>query len=188
MNIKINYRVFEKFPVLESDRLLFRKMCSNDVKDLYLLESNEEVVKYMDKTKMKSVEDSKKYIDSCSEEYKNKNAIEWGIIEKSTNKYIGNIGFWKIIIQHCRGEIGYVLTPSCWGKGYMSEALKTIVTFGFRTLNLHSIEANVNPDNKNSITLLERNKFKKEAYFRENFLFENKFLNTVTFSLLEKDL
>ena len=188
MNIKLNYSVFGNFPVLESERLLFRKMCIDDAKDLYLIESNDDVVKYMDKSKMKSIEDSKKYIDFCSEGYKKKVAIEWGVIEKNSNKYIGNIGFWKIISKHCRGEIGYALTPRCWGKGYMSEALKTIIIFGFRTLNLHSIEANVNPYNINSIKLLEKNKFVREGYFRENFLFDNKFLSTVTYSLLESDL
>jgi RimJ/RimL family protein N-acetyltransferase len=188
MNITINYSVFDEFPVLESDRLLYRKMDRNDANDLYLIESNDEVVKFMDKPKIESVEASKKYIKFCSEEYKNRNAIEWGIIEKGSNKYIGNIGFWKIIKIHCRGEIGYSLTPSYWGKGYMSEALQSILTFGFKILNLHSIEANVNPENINSIKSLERNGFQKEAYFRENYLFENKFIDTVTFSLLEKDL
>ena len=188
MITKIDYSIFDEFPVLESDRLLFRELCLNDAKDLYFIESNDDVVKYMDKYKMGSIEASKKYIDFCCEEFKNRNAIEWGIIEKSSNKYIGNFGFWKIIEKHCRGEIGYSLSPNYWGNGYMSETLKTIMTFGFNKLKLHSIEANVNPDNKKSIKLLEQNGFKKEAYFRENFLFKNKFLETVTYSLLERDL
>ncbi len=188
MNIRINYSVFEKFPILKSERLLYRELHLKDASDLYFIESNDDVVKYMDKYKMESVEASKKYIESCNEYYKKREAIEWKIIDKNTNQYIGNIGFWKIIAEHCRGEIGYSLNPKYWGSGYMSESLKTIIRFGFSELNLHSVEANVNPKNANSIKLLEHVGFKKEGYFRENFLFKNKFIDTITYSLLERDI
>jgi len=55
-------------------------------------------------------------------------------------------------------------------------------------MKLHSIEANVNPLNEKSKKVLERVGFKKEAYFRENYLFDGKFLDSVIYSLLEKDL
>ena len=90
--------------------------------------------------------------------------------------------------QHCRGEIGYALKPEYWGKGFMTEALKTIIDFGFHKMNLHSIEANVNPKNQKSKKLLKRLGFRKEAYFRENYLFEGKFLDSEIYSLLKKDL
>ncbi|MFM7401569.1 MAG: GNAT family N-acetyltransferase, partial [Bacteroidota bacterium] len=51
----------------------------------------------------------------------------------------------------------------------------------------HSVEANVNPGNKRSILLLERCGFVREAYFRENYYFEGKFLDTAVYSLLSAD-
>ncbi|MBK6914169.1 MAG: GNAT family N-acetyltransferase [Ignavibacteriales bacterium] len=186
MKIEIDKSVFEKFPELESERLLFREFLLSDSKDLYLIESNDAVVRYMDKHKMESINDSENYIRSCRESYKTENSIEWGIIEKSSNSFIGYFGFWRIVKAHCRAEIGYSLNPGYWGKGYMTESLKTLLLYGFNKLKLHSIEANVNPKNKNSIKLLEGIGFKKEAYFRENFLFDDKFLDTITYSLLEK--
>lgn len=188
MKIEIDKSVFEKFPELESERLLFREILLSDSKDLYLIESNDAVVRYMDKHKMESINDSEKYIRSCWESYKTENGIEWGIIEKKSNSFIGYCGFWRIVKVHCRAEIGYSLNLNYWGKGYMTESLKTMIIFGFDKLRLHSIEANVNPNNKNSIKLLEGIGFKKEAYFRENFLFDDKFLDTITYSLLEKDM
>jgi ribosomal-protein-alanine N-acetyltransferase len=188
MKIEMNKSVFERFPKLESERLLFRNILLSDSKDLYLIESNEAVLKYMDKHKMESIRDSEKYIRSCRASYKNGNSIEWGIIEKSSNSFIGYFGFWRIIKEHCRAEIGYSLSPNYWGKGYMTESLKKMLAFGFNKLRLHSIEANVNPNNNKSIKLLEMIGFKKEAYFRENFLFDDKFIDTITYSLLERDL
>jgi RimJ/RimL family protein N-acetyltransferase len=188
MKIEIDKSVFEKFPELESERLIFKEILLSDSEDLYLIESNDAVVRYMDKHQMESINDSEKYIRSCWELYKTGNGIEWGIIEKSSNSFIGNFGFWRIVKEHCRAEIGYSLNQNYWDKGYMTESLRTMIIYGFNKLRLHSIEANVNPNNINSIKLLEGVGFKKEAYFRENFLFDDKFIDTITYSLLEKDI
>jgi ribosomal-protein-alanine N-acetyltransferase len=51
---------------------------------------------------------------------------------------------------------------------------------------LHSIEANINPDNLASANLLEKNGFKKEAHFRENFYYNGKFLDSLIYSLVRK--
>ena len=43
---------------------------------------------------------------------------------------------------------------------------KTLIEFGFNNINFHSLEANVNPNNKSSVQLLEKISFKQEVYFR----------------------
>jgi ribosomal-protein-alanine N-acetyltransferase len=66
----------------------------------------------------------------------------------------------------------------------MREAVSEVIKYGFTVMRLHSIEANVNPDNKASIKLLEKNCFAREAYFKENYFYNGKFLDTVIYSLL----
>jgi len=188
MNIEINKNIFALFPELESERLLFRKILLSDAEALYHIRSNDEVMRFMDIAKMESMSDSEKMIRSVEESFTNGTGINWGIVEKSSNTFIGYFGFWKIIYEHCRAEIGYALHTDYWKKGYMTETLKTMITYGFTNMNLHSIEANVNPGNDNCIKLLEKAGFKKEAYFRENFLFNNTFYDSIIFSLLEKDV
>jgi len=188
MNIEIHKNVFSSFPELTSERLLFRKILLSDAEAIYLIRSNDEVMKFMDTSKMESIEDAEKMIRSVEESFNNERGINWGIVEKSSNRFIGYFGYWRIMYEHCRAEIGYALDPNYWGKGYMNETLKMITKFGFNNINLHSIEANVNPANGNSIKLLEKVGFKKEAYFRENFLFNERFYDSIIYSLLEKDL
>ena len=187
MNIEINKKIFETFPELESERLLFREIKLSDAKELFLIRSNDKVMKFMDTKRLESLEDSEKLIRSINESFKNKSGINWAIIEKSSNKMVGYFGFWRIIPEHCRAEIGYALNPKYWENGFMTETLKTLIKFGFDKINFHSIEANVNPGNISSIKLLEKIGFKKEAYFKENFLFNGKFLDSIIYSLLEKD-
>ena len=157
-------------------------------KDIHQIRSNDDVMKFMDVTRTKSVNDAKRLIGNVREDYKNEKGVSWAIIEKNLKSFIGYAGFWRMQPQHCRGEIGYALKPEYWGKGFMTETLKTIIDFGFHKMNLHSIEANVNPKNQKSKKLLKSLGFRKEAYFRENYLFEGKFLDSEIYSLLKKDL
>ena len=70
----------------------------------------------------------------------------------------------------------------------MSEALLKVIEFGFNEFKLHSIMGNVNPQNKRSIKLLEKYGFKKEAHFREDYLYNGKYLDSIIYCLLENDL
>ena len=188
MNLEIYSTIFKEFPKFESERLLFRSIGLDDANDILLIRSNDKVMKYMDVPRHYSINDSEKLIQTVLESYKNETGITWAIIEKPSDTFIGYIGFIRIFSDHCRAEIGYALKPEYWGKGYMYETINRIAAFGFEEMRLHSIEANVNPLNEKSKKVLERVGFKKEAYFRENYLFDGKFLDSVIYSLLEKDL
>jgi len=187
MNLRINTALFSVFPQLESERLLFQSFSEKDAYDLFLIRSNDKIMEYMDRNKMASVNEAKSLIFSITEAFKNKYGISWRIIEKNASVVIGYFGFWRIMAEHCRAEIGYALKPDYWGKGYMLEALNRMKDFGFKELKLHSIEANVNPLNIKSISLLEKAGFTKEAHFRENILFGGKYLDSVIYSLIEPE-
>ena len=188
MITEIDKSIFNSFPEFESERLLFRKFLLSDAKDLLLIRSNDDVMRFMDVPRHNSISDSEKLIQLIDESYKKESGIDWSIIEKHSNSFIGYIGFIRIFPEHCRAEIGYALKREYWGKGYMYETINRIVRFGFENMKLHSIEANVNPENERSKKVLEKIGFKKEAYFRENYLFDGKFLDSIIYSLLEKDL
>jgi ribosomal-protein-alanine N-acetyltransferase len=188
MQTQINEAVFESFPTLESERLLFRNFKDSDAKDIFYLKTDSRVMEYMDSVKHKSLDDSLEVIKKNQSSFNDKTGVNWAIIEKSTHKLIGYFGYWRLFRDNSRGEIGYSLKPEYWGKGYMFEAMTKLIGFGFKELHLHSIEANINPNNRNSEKLLLKFGFKKEAYFRENYLFEGEFLDSIIYSLLESDI
>jgi [ribosomal protein S5]-alanine N-acetyltransferase len=187
MNVKFNENIFYKFPFLESERLIFKSLGKMDAAGLFLIRSNEEVMKYMDTTALDSLKSAQTLISFFNNQFRNKTAITWGMFVKAEKKLIGSFSFWKINKPHCRAEIGYSIRPDFWGNGFMTETFKTLIEFGFSQMGLHSIEANVNPQNNKSIRLLERIGFKKEACFRENFFFNEKYLDSVIYCLLETD-
>lgn len=93
----------------------------------------------------------------------------FGIFLKETNGLIGGISLSEILrgpLQSC--FIGYDLDKPHNGKGYMTEAVRLLVDFGFKELKLHRIEAGVMPHNLGSIRVLEKAGFQKEGIARKN--------------------
>lgn len=67
----------------------------------------------------------------------------------------------------------------------MKEALQAILKYGFETMNLHSVEANVSPLNVASKQLLLSQNFVLEAHFKENYYFNGQFLDSHIYCLLK---
>ncbi|HWY10373.1 MAG TPA: GNAT family protein [Bacteroidia bacterium] len=176
---------FTPFPTLTTPRLILRKITTDDVPELLIIRSDERIMKYIDRPRAKTNDDVIAFINLINNYEKNNDAINWAISLKDDPKLIGNVCFWRIEKSNYRAEIGYTLHPDHWHKGIMNEVIKEVINYGFNIMKLHSIEANINPANEASAKLLEKNKFVREAYLKENYFFEGKFLDSVIYSLLE---
>lgn len=183
----INEQYFQEFPGLKTQRLLLRKQELQDAASLQQLRSNDEVMKFMDSDKHHDINTSEAFIRRNLETYQNKNGFFWVITALASGSYMGDIILHRIDRTNARAEIGYTLLPDYWGHGYMKEAMRAVISFGFNDLRLHSIEANINPANETSRALLLKMGFVKEAYFRENYYYNGRFLDSEIYSLLEKD-
>ena len=91
--------------------------------------------------------------------------MAFSIIEKKSEQVIGNIHFTNITEGYL-AEVGYILNPDFWGLGYMTEALSAANNFAF-DCGLVKIRAVCELENKNSIRLLEKNGFIREAVLRD---------------------
>ena len=148
------------------------------------LRANDQAMRYIGKDKAESLQDTQDFINLITHSLNYSQGITWAICLSGTNTLIGYLGFWHIMPEHYRAEIGYMLHPDYWRKNLMSEALTKILTYGFKQLNLHSVEANADPENTSSIRLLEKHGFIREGYFRENYRVREQFKDTASYSLL----
>lgn len=183
----LNDLYFEDFPELESQRLLLRQLNLSDASEVQGIRSDERVMVYMDQERHLSLQQSEESISKKLKLYKERTGILWALIEKSTGKFIGDFAFFNIDHKNSRAEIGYTLKPEFWKQGWMKEAMMCIFNFGFQDLNLHSLEANINPGNDNSRRILKSMGFQKEAYFRENYFYNGEYLDSEIYSLLQSD-
>lgn len=178
---------FHPFQNLETERLLLRRIDENDVEEVFALRSNPEIMKYIPRPLAKTKEEALEHIAMIEEKIISNVGINWGITIKGNNKIIGIIGHYRIQPENHRAEIGYMSLPEYNGKGYITEAIKAVVAYGFEQMNLHSIEAVIDPENIASENVLLKNGFVKEAHILENELWEGKFLDTVIYSLLKRN-
>jgi len=175
---------FDPFPLLHTERLTLRPINAQDAEEILFLRSDPEVMKYIDKAPLQSAGEALLLIEKFETLRKAGEGINWGISTGDDEKLIGTICFWNLQPEHYRAEIGYTLHPASQGRGIMQEALNAVLSYGFRTMMLHSVEAHVNPGNAASIRLLEKNGFVREGYFRENFYWDGRFLDTGVYSLI----
>jgi len=176
---------FTPFPILTSDRITLRQINQKDAQALYSLRADSRVMQYIDRPLATSIDDANEFINKINNSLITGDGISWAISLKDDPVMIGNIGLWRIIKENYRAEIGYMLHTAFQGKGIMQECFDLVLHYGFNDLKLHSIEANINPENLASMKLLEKNGFVREAYFKENFFYDGRFLDSAIYSLLE---
>ncbi len=177
---------FSSFPEIQTNRLFLRRMDEEDLAEIFFLRSNEEAMKYIDRPRAVTLKDAENHLNLINESINNNEAISWAIaLKENPAKLIGNIGYWRMKKEHYRAELGYMLHPGFWRKGIMKEAIIAVLDYGFNTMNLHSVEANINAENDASAAILEATGFIKEAHFKEDFFFDGIFRDTIIYSKLK---
>lgn len=150
---------FKEVEEIITKRLTLSILSVKDVDIVFALRSNEEVIQYIAREPLKVSEAEQKtqelvkYLDTNE-------SISWIINLTSKTEKIGSICLWNFSEDRKIAEVGYDLLPEYHNKGIMNEALQSVLLFGFKTLQLKTIEAFTSKHNKGSIALLEKNKFK----------------------------
>lgn len=182
---KKQLRFFINPDTLESERLILRKICEGDVKDINDYAKNPKVSKFLLWSPHPSIEHTKNYYYTVEHLYSKGKFYDFAVVEKESGKMIGTCGFTSFDLKGNRGEIGYVLNENFWGRGYGREAVKRLLDFAKYNLKLNSVFAKFIKENVKSERLLS------ELGFRENeggkFLMEVKGENKVI-RIFEKTL
>jgi len=157
----------QTFPEIKTEKLTLRKIEESDSDVILFLRSDKAINKFIDRPenrKTKNISDAIKHIQKINTETENNKSISWGITLNNNPKIIGTICLWNFSENYKTAEVGYDLNPIFQRKGIMSEALNSVINFGFIELNIDSIEAFTHIQNENSKMLLEKNGF----HFIEN--------------------
>lgn len=182
-------RAFATFPALETARFQLREVLPGDAARIFEIMSDPRVTRYFGSLPMEALSDAERRIAGMREAFAERTGVRWAIVERVGGRLLGTCGFWRLINQHDRAEIGYELAAECWGQGVMTEALGAALAFGFTSMGLHSVEAQIHPANTGSRRVLEKLGFVQEGYFRENYhdVVEGGYTDTAVFSLLARD-
>lgn len=142
---------------IETERLLLRPFRESDVEAFFKCCQNPNIGNNAGWKPHGSLEESQEILRSV---FISQSGI-WAIILKEDGRLIGSVG----IIPDPKREnpqarmLGYWLDESHWGKGYMTEAVQSVLDYGFNTLQLSLITANCYPHNERSQQVLKRHGF-----------------------------
>ncbi|RHL05237.1 MULTISPECIES: GNAT family N-acetyltransferase [Bacteroides] len=142
---------------IETERLLLRPFQESDAEAFFKCCQNPNIGNNAGWKPHGSLEESQEILRSV---FISQSGI-WAIILKEDGRLIGSVG----IIPDPKREnpqarmLGYWLDESHWGKGYMTEAVQSVLDYGFNTLQLSLITANCYPHNERSQQVLKRHGF-----------------------------
>jgi [ribosomal protein S5]-alanine N-acetyltransferase len=147
------------FTILETERLLLRKLSLNDADEIFILRSDKVHNQYLDRPIASSIEDAIAFINKIDAIVNKEEGFFWAAALKPGKTLAGTIGLWNLDKQNNKAELGYELLPAYYHQGIMTEALAKVLEFGFEKLGLSKIEAWAHPENDRSATLLHKFNF-----------------------------
>lgn len=113
--------------------------------------------------------------------------ITFAIAEKDTDEFIGTIQLRDINRACHRSLFSIILRPAARGKGYGTDALRTLLGFAFRELNLHKVTLTVYESNEGGQRLYEKCGFQYEGTLRQQVYRQGRYDNQLVYSLLERE-
>jgi len=152
---------------IESERLILRGFTEADTDDLYRYAVDPEVGPRAGWKPHQSREESLSIIQMFMAD-DNVFAIE----RKSDHRMIGTLGLHKDKWRNLPDVkmIGYVLAQDCWGNGYMSEAVRCVLQYGFEEMHLRLMSISHYTFNDQSRRVIEKCGFVYEGTMRQTFL------------------
>ena len=135
-----------------TERLVLRPARADDVEPLHAIFSDPRAMAYWSSLPHGDLETTRDWLSSMM-------TIEPGEGEDFIIEYdgqlIGKAGLYRF------PEIGYILHPDHWGRGYAREALTLVIDRAFEVHGLERIAADVDPRNEGSLALLRKLNFRE---------------------------
>jgi ribosomal-protein-alanine N-acetyltransferase len=136
----------DKMTILETERLVLRRIQSQDIPSLLDLWTDPEVTLHMggprDRQHLQS-EFTKEAAEPFAEQYD-----LWPLVEKPTGRVVGHCGLLnKEVDGKAEIELVYVIARAFWGNGYASGVARGLIEYAFRKLGLGRLIALIEPEN-----------------------------------------
>ncbi|RMF03937.1 MAG: N-acetyltransferase [Bacteroidetes bacterium] len=142
---------------LHTPRLLLRPLTEADLPDLFILDSNPEVHRYLSQRPISSMQEAEAYLAYILSQYAEYGIGRLAIIEKASGEFVGWSGLkyeTEVRTEFDYYDLGYRLKQNFWGQGIATEAARESLRFGFEDLQLTKICAGADVNNKASNYIL----------------------------------
>ncbi len=172
---------------IRTDRLELRPLDADDVPAVHSWMSNPEVVRYQlyEPRSLEVVTEKVAEYGQARTLAEKGDYIQPAIVHDG--EVIGAMYFTITSTDDQTGEIGWVLRPEWWGKGFAREAAASILDLAFGPLGLHRVKAELDPRNEASVALCLRLGMRREAHFVEDMWFKGEWADTGVYAILARE-
>ncbi|MEG2718495.1 MAG: GNAT family protein [Clostridia bacterium] len=179
--------IFGHLPTLTTERLTLRSVRMTDAQDLFEYSRDPEVARHVLWDEHRSIHQTRAYIRYLMRQYRNASPGTFVIALKATGKVIGTIGFMWLQQDNRSAEVGYSLSRAYWNQGIMSEALTSVLQFGFSRLHLNRIEAQHETDNPASGRVMIKAGMQREGTLRQRLFNKGRFVDVDLYAVVRQD-
>ncbi|GHB80632.1 GNAT family N-acetyltransferase [Persicitalea jodogahamensis] len=174
---------------LSTKRLFLKEMTLDDVDLIHHLHCTSEVEQFNTIGIPRHKGDTIEVILSAVEdrESKNRTQFAWTVWAAGKEDFLGEAGISLSGDRFQQGEIHYSLLPAHWEKGYGTELVKRIISFGFKELKLHRVHAGVATENHRSIRVLEKAGMTREGLHRRILPIRGEWKDNYHYAIVEDD-
>jgi RimJ/RimL family protein N-acetyltransferase len=142
---------------LKTERLVIRELFMKDKPELVRLINDLDVSQYLEKVPYPyNDRDGEWFISKCNKDAEKDPRENYELAIEYEGKLIGLIGLTNVDMFHETATLGYWLGKGNWRKGFMYEASKEMVRFGFEDLGLRRIDVEADVDNEGSNALIKK--------------------------------
>ena len=177
----------ERLPTIAARRVDLRWLTHEDAPALLEIFGDMEVMRFWSSPPLTDVDAARKLVDQIHGYFHSRTLFQWGVQLRGSAQVIGTGTLYELDATHRRAGIGFALRRSVWGEGLATETIDTLLRFAFERLDLHRIEADVDPDNQRSLRALERQGFRREGHLRERWHHLGEWRDTVFLGLLRRE-
>lgn len=174
-------------PFLSGARVRLRALAASDVDALFALHSDARVMRYWSCPAWTARQQAIDHVARMTRERESLEFYPWATTLADDDALVGTCSLFGIDHENQRATIGYALMAELWGRGLASEMLRLALDFAFDALDLNRIEADIDPLNLASCTLVERAGFEREGFLRERWRVGGGVQDTALYGLLRKD-
>jgi ribosomal-protein-alanine N-acetyltransferase len=147
--------------ILETERLMLRRLRLEDAEALAELYADPETMRYFDGTR--SLQQTRETIQRCLESYRSHGYSLWATLLKEDQRFIGRCGLLRQVIEgkpEC--EVAYMIARPYWNRGLGTEAARAIRDYGFRKYDFPRLISIIHPENLASQRVAVKNGMRYE--------------------------
>jgi ribosomal-protein-alanine N-acetyltransferase len=174
-------------PTLPGRRVSLRQLTADDAPAIRAVFGDPEVTRYWVGPTLADEGAARALVVEIAERARTREGFQWGIARRDDDLVIGTCSLYRPDFAHRRSEVGFALGRAHWGRGYAAEALDVVMTYAFERLDLHRLEADVDPRNEPSLRALERAGFRREGYQRERWQVDGELQDSVLLGVLRTE-